>query len=239
MDGRSSPFASKPNMATVCIPLHPDFRFLHEPARRDAGANLLPGRTPDLDELAIRILFSNGGAFLVTGYRGVGKTSFINHVVRRLCEAEGWVRERLGAVRIITIPMSLPRRVEPVTLMHYLVRRLYERLRADGIYSRLDPDLRHDLAVAYERTFFTMSASATESLDLATAQELGIASPLKTIGIKLPLQAKRSSSRTRQNSYLGYDSPSAEYDLISLSERVIRGYDVRTAVSARVRSMRK
>src|SRR5262249_47549479 len=71
---------------TCRIPLRADFRFIHEPLYEFGWPPpaYFVGRESDLDDLCTRLLYSEGGAFLVTGYRGVGKTSFVNQVVSRL-----------------------------------------------------------------------------------------------------------------------------------------------------------
>jgi hypothetical protein len=59
----------------IGIDLLPSFRFIHEPlsAASTGDWNRFVGREVELQDLASRILLSEGGAFLVTGYRGVGK----------------------------------------------------------------------------------------------------------------------------------------------------------------------
>ncbi len=73
------------------IPRNVEFRFAHEPVRSDQGGRFV-GRSAELDTLVQRILFSEGGSFLVTGSRGVGKTSFVGQVIRSLREAAALAR---------------------------------------------------------------------------------------------------------------------------------------------------
>lgn len=224
MSAGSFPFADNVDSYEVCIPLRQDFRFLHEPAPSSAASRVLAGRVSDLEELATRLLFSNGGAFLVTGYRGVGKTSFVNQVVRKLSEAQRWAIERSGEFKILDIPINLPRRPEPAELMHHLVRRLYERLVSEKIFGLLEPQLQKDVELAYLRTSVNMTRSQTTSFDLTAGKEAGIDTPLRKLGIKLPFEIKRSWSRMEQSSFLGYDNKAAEYDLIRLSQAISNGY---------------
>src|SRR5262249_33586843 len=81
----------------IQIPLTDDFVFLHEPLRRGTLAGIpteeqaqparpLVGRRLELEELLLRLGRSRGGSFLITGYRGVGKTSFVNQVIHELRE---------------------------------------------------------------------------------------------------------------------------------------------------------
>src|ERR1022692_4914048 len=86
MPGGFYAFATNLDGYEASIPLRTDFRFLHEPASAETVSRRFAGRNEDLEELVTRLLFSHGGAFLVTGYRGVGKTSFVNQVIRRLTD---------------------------------------------------------------------------------------------------------------------------------------------------------
>ena len=70
-------------MYPVMLRLVERFRFLHEPIPVSSPRALV-GRDHDLAILVDRILYSDGGSFLVTGYRGVGKTSFVNRVLTEL-----------------------------------------------------------------------------------------------------------------------------------------------------------
>ena len=224
MQDSAGPFSSSLDGHEAIVPLRKGFRFLHEPVRPEGSEAAFVGRDQDLEELAARLLFSNGGAFLVTGYRGVGKTSFVNQVIRKLSDSMPWASEQFGAVRIIAISISIPRKIAPAELMHHLVRRLYERLVSERIFDKLDRELRDDLVLAYQRTSLQMSRSMTRSFDLSGGKEAGIETPLHKLGLKLPFEFKRSWSKVEQASFLGYDEKAAEHDLIRLSEQIAAGY---------------
>ena len=224
MQDSAGPFSSSLDGQEAIIPLRKGFRFLHEPVRQEGSEAAFVGRDQDLEELAARLLFSNGGAFLVTGYRGVGKTSFVNQVIRKLSDSMPWACEQFGEVRIIAISISIPRKIAPAELMHHLVRRLYERLVSEKIFGKLDRELRDDLVLAYQRTSLQMSRSMTRSFDLSGGKEAGIDTPLHKLGLKLPFEFKRSWSKVEQASFLGYDEKAAEHDLIRLSEQIAAGY---------------
>ena len=97
MQDSAGPFSSSLDGHEAIVPLRKGFRFLHEPVRPEGSEAAFVGRDQDLEELAARLLFSNGGAFLVTGYRGVGKTSFVNQVIRKLSDSMPWASEQFGA----------------------------------------------------------------------------------------------------------------------------------------------
>jgi hypothetical protein len=56
------------------------FRFSHEPRGFHSANSPLLGRKSLVDRLAARIVRSDGGSFLLVGYRGVGKTSVVNAI---------------------------------------------------------------------------------------------------------------------------------------------------------------
>jgi serine/threonine-protein kinase len=68
------------------IPLNAEFRFVHEPLDPASIGHerRFVGRDDELNELASRIVLSDGGAFLITGYRGVGKSTFVNRVLQQV-----------------------------------------------------------------------------------------------------------------------------------------------------------
>src|SRR5260370_21647020 len=141
MQDSAGPFSSSLDGHEAIVPLHKGFRFLHEPVRPEGSEAAFVGRDQDLEELAARLLFSNGGAFLLTGYRGVGKTYFVNQVIRKLSDSMPWASEAFGEARIIAISISIPPKIAPAEVMHHLVRRLYERLVAEKIFGKLDREL--------------------------------------------------------------------------------------------------
>jgi len=121
------PFIRNRSKSEAVIPLVRSFRFIHEPVGVTTTSRFV-GRRDDLESLAERILFSEGGSFLVTGYRGVGKTSFVNQVVRTLEDALPWAERNLGPTEIVDIYLNIARPVQPSELMHHIIRRLHDIL---------------------------------------------------------------------------------------------------------------
>ncbi len=146
----------------IGIPLKPAFRFAHEPLHAASNGRFV-GRKAELEALVLRILFSEGGSFLVTGYRGVGKTSYVNQVVCTLKELVPWAEDLFdSSIEIIDVQFNLARPLNSGELMHHIIRRLVEELRHKGIYSRLEPSLRKELSLAYDRTSVNMSRTLNE-----------------------------------------------------------------------------
>ncbi|MCE0447406.1 hypothetical protein LT493_33845 [Streptomyces tricolor] len=66
------------------MPLHRGFRFIHEPLPVGDASIPVLGHGELVGLLRERLVYSHGGTFLVTGFRGVGKTTL---VLRALAEA--------------------------------------------------------------------------------------------------------------------------------------------------------
>lgn len=207
------------------IALSPGFRFVHEPLGTSADAqwNRFVGRDAELDDLVSRIVLSDGGAFLLTGYRGVGKTTFVNRVIHdvreRLPRADGYA----GRARVVDVAFNFARPLKPVELLYHTVRGLYRRLAELDILRHLDPPLRQDLDLAVART----SATVAVGNEAETLREIGTGEgPIGGFSIPVPLALKRSwkDVRRRDVTYLAYEEKSAEHDLISIAQRLSRGY---------------
>jgi serine/threonine protein kinase len=193
------------------IPLRSDFRFVHEP-HLASHEDWFIGREREIEELTRRLQHSDGGSFLITGYRGVGKTSFVhqalNHLGRR--------------VNLLDVHLNIARPVEPAELMHLVIRHLYERLVEKNLYRRLPAKTQLGLTLAYQRT------SANVVRKLSESGERGIEiGDFALPGVKLPFAPKLSMKRSRrvdfETSFLAYDDKTAEHDVIAISRALASG----------------
>ncbi len=207
------------------VPLLPAFRFAHEPVRRENAARFV-GREAELATLVERIVFSEGGSFLVTGYRGVGKTSFVNQVVRRLAESVLWAAPLLGDTEILEVQLNIARPLEPKELMHHIIRRLYDGLVEKGLFSRLSATLREELLVAYQRTSFNMARKSGETSEKSFGVgEASIGAEKIKAALKTSFLYKRSRSQNLEMTFMGYDDKAAEFDIIRLARQLSEGYE--------------
>ena len=206
----------------IRVPLRGDFRFIHEPVEVDRSSRRFIGREAELDRLAQRILYSDGGSFLITGYRGVGKTSFVHQVIRKLSSDTGPENGQARQTRVLYVCMNITKPISSSELMHQIVRGLYDKIREQDLHSSLDPALWSELKDAYWRTSLSITRKAAESGE--TAFTLGDISP--ATWIKLGLSGKRTVSKDMQATYLGYEEKAAEYDIIRLTRHLRDGYEV-------------
>jgi len=210
----------------VIIPLKSDFRFAHEPLADalawEGGADdfRFVARDEELAELSMRLLLSQGGAFLVTGYRGVGKTSFVNQVIQQIKTHAPELSHALGQpVQIVDVRMNLARVMQPMEIMHHILRGLYCRLEELGLLDRLGTGLRKELRLAFLRTSFHITRTASQAYEGEV--EFG---GLKWLGLNPTLRANAKRSREEELEYLGYDDKVAEYDVMRISRLLSRGY---------------
>jgi serine/threonine protein kinase/Cdc6-like AAA superfamily ATPase len=207
------------------IPLAPDFRFAHEPLATSQDGRFV-GRVAELQALAERVFFSTGGSFLITGYRGVGKTSFVNQVIARVRKIAGIVAPTFGAVEVVDIYMSIARQLDASELMHHIVRRLYERLNELNLFDSLPEDLRNDITLAYRRTSMSITNKLAETFSKEYGiTEAGLAGPLLAAVAKFSMTRSESRSRDHEFSFLAYDDKAAENDVLRIARKLTDGFD--------------
>jgi serine/threonine protein kinase len=204
-----------------------DFRYFHEPIPEELSSIWVVGRGSLAQELADRIMLSRGGAFLVSGLRGVGKTTCVRlaiHLIR--IGRERFARLGSGDVELVDVWINLARPLEPVQLLHHLIRHLYLRLKEMGLVERLDPGLREDLKTAFLRTSFEISSRSLVGEERGRAAEVGFGNAhwlgLEFLG-KISTSYKKSRSDEEALKYLPYDEKAAEFELLSFSRRLLLG----------------
>jgi hypothetical protein len=193
-------------------PVRKDFRLVHEPIDKDDDRPLLREEADIVKRLADKLLHSSGGTFLITGFRGVGKTTVVRQALRIGVKQSG--RDVLE----ITVPLA--RDVTTTELLFNVMRRLFERLRDTGQLRNLAPELTQELLTAYRRTSFAISAS--RSLTRSADTELAVGGNHLSVGkAKLPLPGithRRSRTETEATaiSFLTYSETDVEHDFLQV-----------------------
>jgi eukaryotic-like serine/threonine-protein kinase len=208
------------------IPLGASFRFVHEPLDCSGDTHLkrFVGRKDELEEIVARLLLSNGGAFLVTGYRGVGKSTFVNRVLEELRLLLPTMATSLGPLRLVDVHVNVPRAMDSIELMFHVLRGLYLRLSALNLLTSLEPALRRDLELAFSRTSRTIALKTSSGIEGAAG--VSLSAPLPQIlksSSGITFGTKRSRAETHEIAYLTYDDKAAEYDLIDIARRLSNG----------------
>lgn len=211
------------------MPLSLGFRFIHEPlgTSDEREWSRFVGRSSELDDLVSRIVLSNGGAFLLTGYRGVGKTTFVNRVIHevrlRLPKAESLV----GVSRVVDVSFNFARPLKPVELLYHILRGLHRRLAELDILPHLDPALRRDLELACARTSASVAVGHDAEIQQQVGGDFSLGLPWARLPVPLKLQRTWKSVSRHDMTYLAYDEKAAEHDLISIAQRLTRGFTER------------
>lgn len=203
----------RPSRQPITIPLIRDFSFGHEPVQSLTNRQFV-GRIDEINDFVTRVEHSAGGSFLITGYRGVGKTSFVN-------EALSVLRQRMP-IPVLDVYVNLARPLTEAELMHLIIRRVYEQLVEKDLYASLSPDLQRRITLAYQRTSANVIRKVSEGWERSA--ELG-ASNLAFF--KLPISPKVKVKRSRtvdfETSFLAYDDKAAEHDVITIARSLALG----------------
>lgn len=114
----------------ICLQLRSKYRFDNSPHKGYGRDSLFIGRKENIAKFE-KFLINNAeekqGVFLVTGYRGMGKTSFVNHVVEKYKnkqknKKDKPVKARVEVVRL-TIAQNNPNEMD---VLKQIVNSLYE-----------------------------------------------------------------------------------------------------------------
>lgn len=227
--------------AVLHVPLHQEFRFIHEPL--PVGDTSIPvlGHEELVASLCERLTYSHGGTFLVTGFRGVGKTTL---VMRALAQAAS---EPLDGGRngrdpehkvLLPVHLSIARRMEADQLLFAVVRRIFETLDDRGLFQQLPPDVRESLLLAYTRTSLSFTQTQSEGSERGGTLGMGPQrGPLATVAPTLSLTGKQTKARTTEAAFLAYSETDVEHDLVRIIQ-LLSGRHDRPAARGRLRRRR-
>ncbi len=203
-----------------------DFRYVHEPITGQLTDTWVVGRHRLARELADKIMMSRGGAILISGLRGVGKTTYVQLAIQLIRSARQSY-QHYSDVELVDVWISLARPLEPLQLLHHLIRHLYLRLNDLKLIGRLDKELQADLKKAFMRTSFEISARSVRTEESGRTGEAGFGKApwlgIEFLG-KMSSSYKRSRSDEELLKYLPYDEKAAEFDLLSFSNRLSKQF---------------
>lgn len=213
------------------------FRFVHEPLSGRERAIPTLGHEALRAELADRLEHSSGGAFLIGGFRGAGKTTLVTQVTDELVRAS---RARTYAV----VRLDVARPVATTELMYSIMRTLFEQLDERGLVQRLPDDVRNAATLAYLRTTVSLATKRAEGSETSTTVGVGgSAGPvtgvvpfrLKELAPKLERTTKRSRSVASEISFLAYGETDVEHDFLRIIRLLTRSPLLSTSWWGRLR----
>ncbi|MFF2199309.1 serine/threonine-protein kinase [Streptomyces sp. NPDC058145] len=214
------------------VPLHRGFRYIHEPL--PVGDTSIPvlGHEELVGLLRERLVYSHGGTFLITGFRGVGKTTLVLRALTQALSpptAGGPDERRPDHDALLTVHLSVARRMEPDQLLFALVRRIFETLDDQGLFERLPPEIQESLLLAYTRTSLSFTQTQSEGSERGGTLGVGFQrGPLAAAAPTLSMTGKRTRSRTTEAAFLAYSETDVEHDLVRIIQ-LLSGRDGRPA----------
>jgi Protein kinase domain len=196
------------------IDLVDGFQYVHEPLLDDSGPIPFLGEQAAIRGLRDRIRNSRGGSFLVTGFRGAGKTTA---VLRTLEQVEAMEPDTLDYLPVV---LNVARPVGLDELLFEVVRRLFEALIDKGILDGLAPDVRDQLILSYARTSLSFKETRSETSERGATVGLdGGAIPLAP---KLGLSRAHSKSLATEAAFLAYSHGDVEHDFLRILDLLNR-----------------
>ena len=219
------------------VPLKPSFRYIHEPVSANEVALPSLGDDSLLAELQNRILHSRGGTFLITGFRGVGKSTLVLRVRDQM------VARSTSTDVVLPVALSVARSTTTERLLFAIVRRVFEALSDSDVLDKLPPDIRHALLVAYMRTSLSFKETQAEARERSAAVGVspvsgkGIGALLNPVMPTLSMSSKRSKSLATEASFLAYSETDVEYDLMRIVSLVDRQGSIPIIQPSRLRRL--
>ena len=104
----------------------------------------------------------------------------------------------IGQFELIDVWLNLARPLEPIQLLHLLIRHLYLRLKESGLLSRLNVDLQKDLSTAFLRTSFEISSRSLVGDERGRGMEVGFGKA-PWLGIEFLGKASTSYKQSRSD----------------------------------------
>ncbi|MFA1538278.1 protein kinase domain-containing protein [Actinomadura monticuli] len=215
----------------LSLPLKRSFRYVHEPLR--AGVDAIPslGNEQLATELRDRIAYSRGGAFLISGFRGAGKSTTVLRALDAL------VQDGDRGELVVPVVLNIARSTDTDRLLFALVRRIFESLNDEGLLARLPAETQQSLLLAYMRTSLSFKQTVSDALERGAIADAGGGSALKTVVPKLSLTAKRTRSLAHEAQFLAYSETDVEHDLMRIVTLIDREGVVVSEARGRLRRL--
>ncbi|WP_131737249.1 serine/threonine-protein kinase [Actinomadura roseirufa] len=210
----------------LILRLKRSFRYVHEPLRTGETSIPLLGNENLADDLRDRIVYSRGGAFLVTGFRGVGKSTTVLRALDTLLHDAG------RSEAVLPVVLSVARSTDTDRLLFAIVRRIFEALHDQGLLARLPRETQRSLLLAYMRTSLSFKETRSDAVERTVGGETAGGSVLKAIVPKLTMSAKRTRSLATEAQFLAYSETDVEHDIM----RIVSLLDLNGSVPSPPRS---
>lgn len=161
---------------------------------------------PYLNRLKERILQTDGGAFLITGFRGVGKSTLIYNAISEL-------NKEKNAMKFIKASIVLSSGKDYLEILYEIIRRLYESLSKESIWKMLSSKTKDRIRLAYARTSLYIKHS--EYLGAESEYSLSIATNSASI-----FKGKNTCQTADEATYIAFTEDDVEYELIQIIDAI-------------------
>jgi serine/threonine protein kinase len=199
--------------APVTVPLTHAFQLTHAPLPADSAVPLL-GNGDLTQKIVGYIKHSSGGCGLVTGVRGVGKTTLVQRALTRLAELD-------GPRNLITIQVNVAK--PRPRLLFEIVSRLYEQLEDLAVLDGVDPVLRQRLATGYLRTFKDMKETQSDGSEKNRSVAVTGKLPYLSVTPSAGSSSKKTSSYVTEGQFHDYSEVEVERDFMRIATLLADG----------------
>ena len=173
-----------------------------------------------------------GGCFLVTGYRGVGKTSFVDKII---FDADKILKKDNKEKSILKIKINVAKETTSENLMHQIIRNLFFTIISNDNMPKIDNDTREIITRAYLRTIFHFKSisETTKNTVFSNLIHYGASAGINgNAHIMLKFFAKFNIYKNQKNSkenlervvkefqYMDYDEKATENDFLKIAEKI-------------------
>ena len=199
------------------IRLRADYHVHQGPLPHHAPIPFL-GNQNHVDWLRQRLLHSPGGAILLTGFNGAGKTTIVRRALAEL-------REEIAAsgsesLSVVDLWENIARPMTPEELMMRILRNLKDKLERNQLFMRLPTSTAQALTTACDRTSTTVKSThsnTTEGSFGVQGEAFGLA------GTKFG--GKRTRAEGQERSFLPYTLGDAEEDFLRIVGELSAGME--------------
>jgi serine/threonine-protein kinase len=169
-----------------------------------------------VNALASRVEHSTEGSVLITGFRGVGKTTVVLRTLRR-------IGSRKEGAQLIPVVINVSRPRPLPELLFEIIRKLYEHLEDSNVLETLDPAFAAKLKTAYDRTSRTIREITTRAHERSGGVNLGISVPGLSTGPSMSASQRLSVSDGIEAEFLAYTESDIEQDFARFVGLLRRG----------------
>jgi hypothetical protein len=137
-----------------------------------------------ISNVSSEVIHGNPTCFIVSGYRGAGKTSFLRRV-------QDQVAKTATVAPIAFVEISLPEKIDTKMLLRRIIRRIYlsisDQDNAKNCLKNYEREILEELEDLYQRTFYEIGESAKRTQTKESAVEAKLTANMKKIVMTITL----------------------------------------------------